>query len=189
MEKSLQIQSSYYSALILSLHCTPLSIIVLSQLHPASLKHKDTSNCLPDSECHTLSFKRGRHCSWWHLQAHLTLKLGLGDLRQAQISPVGASLCKKSDAKITWTLPVLFFLKWATRVLMSSSFDFEYQQFMARVSRVKKHLPAVTGGFCFDSEAQPYKYKRVRKPRLGNTSLCLFELLPNIWDLFKHTIC
>lgn len=49
-KKSLQIQSSYYSALILSLHCTSLSIIVLSQPHPARLSHKGTSNCLPDSE-------------------------------------------------------------------------------------------------------------------------------------------
>lgn len=30
---------------------------------------------------------------------------------------------------------------------------------------------------------------RVREPRVGSTSLCLFELLPNIWDLFKYTIC
>jgi len=50
------------------------------------------------------------------------------------------------------------------------------------------YLPAVVGGFCFDFEAQPYKYERVREPCLGNTLLRLFELLPNIWDLFKHTI-
>lgn len=75
---------------------------------------------------------------------------------------------------------------------MSSSVDLEYQEFMARVSRVNKHLPAAGGRggeICFDFEAQPYKYERVREPRLGNTSLCLCELLPNIWDLFKHTIC
>lgn len=76
---------------------------------------------------------------------------------------------------------------------MSSSVDLEYQEFMARVSRVNKHLPAAggrgRGETCFDFEAQPYKYERVREPRLGNTSLCLCELLPNIWDLFKHTIC
>lgn len=59
-KKSLQIQSSYYSALILSLHCTSLSIIVLSQPHPACLFHKGTSNCLPASECRTMSFTKGK---------------------------------------------------------------------------------------------------------------------------------
>lgn len=43
-------------------------------------------------------------------------------------------------------------------------------------------LPAGVGGGCFDFEAQPYKRTRVREPSLGNASLCLFELLPNIWD-------
>lgn len=59
-KKSLQIQSSYYSALILSLHCTSLSIIVLSQPHPACLSHQGTSNCLPASECHMMSFTKGK---------------------------------------------------------------------------------------------------------------------------------
>lgn len=76
---------------------------------------------------------------------------------------------------------------------MSSSVDLEYQEFMARVSRVNNICLLLVGGgwgeTCFDFEAQPYKYERVREPRLGNTSLCLCELLPNIWDLFKHTIC
>lgn len=59
-KKSLQIQSSYYSALILSLHCTSLSIIVLSQPHPACRSRKGTSHCLPDSETHVVSFRRGK---------------------------------------------------------------------------------------------------------------------------------
>lgn len=48
--------------------------------------------------------------------------------------------------------------------------------------RVEKHLPAVVEEFWFDFEAQSYKYTEVREPSLGNASLCLFELLPNIWD-------
>ena len=84
---------------------------------------------------------------------------------------------------------VLFFRKRATNFPCSSSLDLEYQEFMARVSRVKKHLRAAVGGFCFDPEAQPYQCGRVGEPRVGNISQCLFELLPNIWDLFKHTIC
>lgn len=82
MEKSLQIQSSYYSALILSFNCTPLSNNCPLPV-PPSMSQKDTSNCLLASECHMMSVKEGRHCSWWHLQVALAFKLGLGGLRQA----------------------------------------------------------------------------------------------------------
>lgn len=55
------------------------------------------------------------------------------------------------------------------------------RQLPMHVSRIST-LPAGVGGGCFDFEAQPYKCTRVREPSLGNASLCLFELLPNIWD-------
>lgn len=62
MKKSLQIQSSYYSALILSLHCTSLSMTVLSLPQPHVLLIK-----APQTACLTLNatrrpLQRGRHC-------------------------------------------------------------------------------------------------------------------------------
>lgn len=94
-KKSLQIQSSYYSALVLSLHCTSLSIIVLSQPHPACRSHKGTSNCLPDSECHTMSFTKGKvllpggiwkHVPYSDWDVEITHRL--------TFFPAGTSLCK-----------------------------------------------------------------------------------------------
>lgn len=72
--------------------------------------------------------------------------------------------------------------------LRFSLYDFEHQQGSARVSRAIMHLPAIADGFLLMLKPS-LTNTRVRKPRLGNTLLCLFELLPNIWDLFKHTIC
>lgn len=45
---------------------------------------------------------------------------------------------------------------------MSSSLDPDYQRIHGKGIQSEKHLPAVVGGFCFDSEAQPYKYESQR---------------------------
>lgn len=78
-KKSLQSQSSYYSALILSLHCTPLLGIILSQPHPAGLSHSGTSGCLTIVPLDVL-YEGRRHCTRWYLQARPALGLGLGAL-------------------------------------------------------------------------------------------------------------
>lgn len=111
-KKSLQIQSSYYSALILSFHCTSLSIIFLSQPHPARLSHKGTSNRLPDSKCHTMSFRKGEGTTArWRLEAHPNTQTGAWRSHPGpHSSPLGHRF-EKNKTKITWTLDVFVLRK------------------------------------------------------------------------------
>lgn len=81
-KKSLQIQSSYDSALILSLHCTSLSIIVLSQPQSllAHLSHKRYLKPPAWLWMPLGVFQKGEGiAARRHLEAHPALELRLGD--------------------------------------------------------------------------------------------------------------
>lgn len=69
---------------------------------------------------------------------------------------------------------VLFFLKWAATVPCLPQKTLGIKNVRQGCPELTStYLPAVGFLFCFDFEAQPYKYERVREPRLGNTSLVL----------------
>lgn len=106
MKKSLQIQSSYDSALLLSFHCTSLSIIFLSQPRPAHLSPKGTSNCLtPDAT--RCPLERGKALQPGGIWKHIPhSNWGLEIAPRPAFFPVGTSLCK-NKTMVTWPLDVI----------------------------------------------------------------------------------
>lgn len=159
-KKSLQIQSSYDSALILSLHCTSLSIIVLSQPLPAHLSHKRYLKppawlWMPLGVFHKEEGIAARR----HLEAHPALELRLGRSHSSSYSPLlGCRLVKigHKDTLNSWWL--CSFWKGATGFPCTSLLDGEHPEFTARVSELKSTCLLSLGVFVL-----------ILKPSLTNT--------------------
>lgn len=135
-KKSLQIQSSYYSALILSLHCTPVNHGPLPAPPSTAFWQRHlTPACLAPK------------ATWGPLQGKAPLPGGVGRLtphsgwdsralRPAHTLPRWDADLSAEDTEIPPTLDGFVLLNTGHSCLLFSSLDLEYQELMTRVSRV-----------------------------------------------------
>lgn len=179
-KKSLQIQSSYDSALILSFHCTSLSIF-LSQPHPACLSQKGTSNCQAESGCHAMSFRKGKGTiARWHLEALPHSTWGLEITPRPAFFPVGTSLCENKTA-VTWTLGCFCSLKNGPLI----SHIFLNRPGIASIygegpALKSIYLPAVVGGFLFWFGSPALQIRESQRTMFGQHFVTL------IWTVAQH---
>lgn len=167
---------------------------------PAGVSFSEsTSSCLPGPGCHTMSLRRERHCCQAASGSTSHSPTGTWQLHSGSYSPLlghPSHFVKDTTQRQFEPLMLLLLLKTGQKFPTSVSWRLLSTKDLPQGCRVKKHLSAchcwgwVDGMFVFilkltntwESENQVWATSL-------SLSLCLFELLPNIWDLFKHMIC
>lgn len=176
--KSLQIQSSYDSALILSFHCTSLS--ALPQPQPACLPQKGTSRCLPGPGCHTMSSIKGKALLPGGIQKHTPHSNWACHLHSGSSASLMGCPPPPEDRTGRIWIPDAFALgehgpltaHFFWRLVNIKDLGQGCQSYTAAVCSCWGQCVCVCGGV--DFEAQTPQNIKVRESSLGNPSPCVY---------------